>query len=315
MVPNVPPIKNQFWTDFCVAFEGSYTVEQDYQSKLENWKKRLSAAFNFAATKRRYYKGYGGFGLSIPYSLGSLQHDGICLESLYPMYKSKSKRNFMANWRNIPPEAWADAKNRKMDRGYFKVDVFKDKFENFASGLYHWEEIVITGLYWFSGFHINSDRQLILNKSGGYEGHCVGVIGYDRHPENKKRRMWFTDSYPSHGTWWLYEDEVKAIMYNGYIVLPKKFTLEAIKIIQKYAGKAIKTDDNPNVYLVMNGEKRQLINEMAAWSHGVRLWEDVTKVPAEELAIIPTNNKTLKPEDGEYWPILKELINKYKIKL
>jgi len=316
--PNVPPVKNQFYTDFCVSFESSYTAEQDYQPKLENWKRRLSAAFNFAATKKRYYGGnYSGFGLSIPCGLGSLQHDGICLEYLWPMLKSSRKRNFMANWRNIPAEAWADAKNRKMDRGYFKVDTFRDRFENFAAGLYYWQEMVITGLYWFNGFYVGSDDHLILNKTGSYNGHCIGAIGYDRHPKNKRRRMWFTNSYPNEGRFWLYEEEVRAVMYNGYVVLPKKFTLDAIKIIKKYAGKLVKSEDkqDPRVFLIIDGEKRWLKNEEAFWSHGYTFDPDkITRIPQEEIAIIPTG-KDLEPRHGEYYPILKEFATKHKIKL
>jgi len=321
-IPNEPPCKDQFQTDFCVSMETSYTVEQDYAPKLNNFQQRLAAAFNFAATKRRYYNGdYSGFGLSIPFALGSAQHDGIPLEHLYPMYKTYSKRNYMANHHNISDEAWQDAATRKMDRGYFKLDLFRSKSDNFAAGCYHYKELVITGLYWYGNFYVSKDKQLILDKRGGRTGHCVAYKGFDIHPTNGRRRNWFKDSYLNHPEWWIYDNEVTKVMYNGYIVLPAKFTMEVIKIIQKYAGKAIMSENKPgerkniNVYMVLNGEKRKLNSEMAAWAQKVRLWQDVLKIPNEELAIIPTNHTPLKPKDGEIWPILKELVAKYKIEV
>jgi putative methionine-R-sulfoxide reductase with GAF domain len=219
-VPNVPPTKEQFNTDFCVGMETSYTVEQDYVLELsdreDKWIKRLAAAFNFAATKKRYYGGdYSGFGLSIPCALGSAQHDGICLESLWPMLASSNKRNYMANYRNIPDEAWEDAATRKMKKGYFKVDLFRNKYDNFCAGMYHWHEMIITGLYWYQGFYLNEEKKLVMNMRGGKMGHCVSAKGFDIHPKNGKKRMWFADSYFKNPEWWLYEDEVNRYFYNG----------------------------------------------------------------------------------------------------
>ncbi|HEX9600677.1 MAG TPA: hypothetical protein VF985_04255, partial [Mariniflexile sp.] len=167
-VSNVPETKDQGSTDFCVGFEVSYTVEQDKRD-------RRSAPFIFAAAKKRYYNGdYSGFGLGLTHGLGVAQHDGVPKDELYPFQKT---RNFMANWRNIPGEAWEDAEKNKMTKGYFFVDVYKDKYENFAAAMWHWQEIIITGLMWHSTYRVDNKQRLVVDQSGSAVGHAVGAIG------------------------------------------------------------------------------------------------------------------------------------------
>src|SRR3990167_7251590 len=101
LVPNIPQTKDQGVTDFCVGFEVSYTKEQDTAVN-----DKYSPAFVFAAAKKRYYNGdFSSFGLGITHGLGVVQHDGICRDEFYPFDSNKS-RNTLANWRNIPVEAW-----------------------------------------------------------------------------------------------------------------------------------------------------------------------------------------------------------------
>ena len=69
----------------------------------------------------------------------------------------------------------------------------------------------------------------------------------------------------------------------------------------------------PDVYIVINGEKRRLPNEMTAWSWGIKLWKDVLEVPDEDLSSIPTG-EDLNMSDGNFFPIINEIITKYHIK-
>ncbi len=305
-VPNIPPVKDQSPTDFCVPFSISYTIEQDLKS--QNIYKRMSAPFLFAATKKLKYGGnYSGFGLSIPKTLSVLQKIGICREELYPF---KGTRNRMANHNNIPQEAWDDALNYKLDKPFFKVDLFRDKFDNFCAGMYHWNEMIITGMYMYSGYYVDSKGRLIMRKTGSKFGHAFD--GNERETIDGVVGMRFQNSYLNMPTFWLSANEVRREMYNGYIV--PSITRDVADIIKKYAGKVImakkhpESFSNPNVYLVMKGQKRRLKNERAAWAHSVRLWKDVIKIEDSELAIIPTGDD-VGWEEGQSYELVKEIFS------
>ena len=294
-VSNVPETKDQLRTDFCVAFEGSYTVEQDIRSTL-------AAAYNFAMAKKRYHGGdYSGFGLRITDGLGSLQHDGICLEELYPFSGTRSRNN-MANWRNIPDAAHKDAKTRKLDKGYFKVDIYNDKFDNFCAAMLHWNEMIITGMQWYSGYYIDSRGRLVMNKRGSRIGHCVSAI--ERKTIDGIQGIVFKNSYKNKPEFWMSADDVRREMYFGYIVLP--FKKDIAKIIKKHAGKAISVDSK-NIYLVIDGHKRLFESELSAWAHNVQLRSGVNyAIPVDEFDVIP-EGEPINQKDGKVYPILKEV--------
>ena len=287
----------------CVAFESSYTVEQDYPSL------RLSAPFVFAAAKKRYYGGdYSSFGLGIVHGLGVLQHDGIPLESYYPF---NNNRNKMANWHNISDEVWEDAARRKMTKGYFQVDVFEDKFENFCAAMKNWDEMVITGMKWYNGYYLDNKGRLILNKTGNYTGHSVSSI--ERKTIDNIPGIVFKNSYLNMPEFWLSAEQVRQEMYLGYIVLP--IERDIAEIIKKYSGKAIMSNDKTKkeVFLVVEGKKCWLQNELIAWAHNIRLWQTVEVVPDEDLVSIP-QGKNLTAQEGENYQILKEVFGLKKEK-
>ena len=275
-VPNRPPVKDQGSTDFCVAFQASYTVEQDFGLKL-------SSPFNFAMAKRRYYGNHLGFGLSIKHGLGSLQKDGICSYDLFPM---TSNRNYMANWKSISSEAIEDAKKRRMKKGYFVVDSFPDKFDNFLSGMYNWNEPVITGLTWYSGFYTDNKGRLVMNKKGSAVGHAFGA--YKSVIVEGEQRIEFQNSYNRMPIFSMNREQCRELFY-GYIVLP--IDRPIVDIIKKYAGKIVRSKDGrPPMYLIQGGKKRHFENENMLNLYGVTL-QDYTEVPSEELSQIPDGDK------------------------
>jgi len=299
-VPRRPAVKDQANTDFCIAFQSMYTVEQDTGEDL-------SPAFVFAAAKKKYYRGnYYGFGLSIKSGLGTLQKYGICLDSLYP-FSSSLTRNRMANHNNISKEAWEDAKTRKMKEGYFEVDVFPDKFDSFLAGMYHWQEPVITGINWYSGFYTDSKGRLVTRKTGNNTGHCIGA--WKSVIVEGEQRIEFQNSYNYLPKFSLNREQCKDL-YFGYIVLPIERPI--VEIIRKYAGKVIRAKSGrPPIYLVVDGKKRHFKTENALNLTARRL-DTFIEVDDDELNIIPTG-EPINLEDLDEWAKALVIRNSLKI--
>ena len=275
-VPNRPPVKDQGGTDFCVAFQGSYTVEQDFGGKL-------SAPFNFAMTKKRYYKNHYGFGLAIKHGLGSLQKDGICNDKLFPLIKD---RNYMANWKSISSEAIKEAKTRRMEKGYFMVDNFDDKFDNFLAGMHYWKEPIITGLTWYSGFYTDSKGRLVMRKTGSAVGHSVGA--YKSVIVEGEQRIEFQNSYNRMPIFSMNREQCRSLFY-GYIVLPIERPI--VELIKKYSGKIVRSKTGePPMYLIEGGKKRHFSSENMLNLYGIQL-NNYIEVPEVELLQIPEGEK------------------------
>ena len=302
-LPNRPKVKNQGRTDFCVPYQTSYTLEQDLGVIL-------SPAFGFATAKKRYYKNYFGFGLGIKQGLGSAQHDGMCLENLYPLKDGAGRersRNYLANYRNIPEKAWQDAAKRKMTDGYFLVDVFKNKFDNFLAAMYHWKEPIITGLQWYQGFYVDDKGRLVMKKTGQKFGHAIG--GWESVIVEGEQRIEFQNSYTRMPKFSLSREQCKRLFY-GYIGLPIKRPI--IEIIKRYSGKIIRSQSGrPPMYIVMDGKKRQFPNENMLNLYGRSLRQYI-EVPDEELNSIPTGDPITK-ENLDIWA--HELINREQLKI
>lgn len=273
VVPSIPEVKDQGNSDFCVAFEGSYTIEQDTGLKL-------SAPFLFAATKKRYYWGnYYGFGLSIKKMLLTLQKDGICLEELYPF---TNNRNQMANPANIPLKAWQDAATRKMESGFFLVDIFDNRFDNFLAGAYYWQEMIITGVDWYGGFYLDEKKRLIMDRRGAKFGHSVGLVGSKIIDGEQYAR--FTNSYVGLPEFYVSRAQM-AQFYEGYIGLP--ISKDIAKIVLQYAGKIVRAQSGqPTIYLIQDGTKRPFRSENILNLYGLSLKEYI-EVPDVDLAVIP----------------------------
>ncbi len=297
-IPNIPKVRDQKNSDFCVSFQDAYTVEQDYG-------KLFSPAFNFAATKKRYYKNYFGFGLAIKHGLSSLQKDGICQDSYFPF--GKSSRNRMANWKNISQEAWDNAKKYKMNRGYFFVDIYPNKFDNFLAGMYHWQEMVITGMKWYSGYKVDDKGRLIMNKTGPVFGHAFGSIRSII--VEGEQRIEFINSYLNLPTFSLNRQQCNSLYY-GYIVPPIERPI--VEIIKKYAGKIVRAKSNkPPMYIIIDGKKRHFTSENMLNLYG-RSLKQYIEVPDDELNSIPSGDPITR-EDLEIWA--RELIERKQIKL
>lgn len=296
VVPNLPPTRDQQNTDFCVAWQGMYTMVQDFGIDL-------SPAFLFAATKKRYYNNYYGFGLGIKKMLGTLQKDGICKEELYPF---GGPRNYMANYRNIPPEAWHDAATRKLDKGYFLVDIFDNPFDNMLAGAHYWQELVITGLKWYNGFYLDNKSRLVMRRTGNTYGHSFSVGGSKMIDGEQYARC--KNSYNSMPEFYVSREQMRHFYY-GYIALP--VTRDIAEIILKYAGKIVKGKTTPHIYLIQDGAKRRFRSENILNLYGISLNQYI-EIDDGDLSVIPEGENINK---GDLSKPAVELIKRNNIPL
>lgn len=271
-------VKNQAESDFCVATQISYTLEQDYPGF------KASPRDIFVNAKILEYGGqYRGFGISIKAGMKTAQKVGAASEADVPSFQKD--RDFEANPKNLPKVS-----ERKKIESYFEVKEpwGGGRIEAMISAASQNKEPVITGIMWGTSFIVDDDGFLIPKKSARAFGHCIGIVGLSEFKGNLYPTL--INSYKG---WRKYNDEngrfkmrwadAAALLYRGYIGLPIK--RDVAQLLLKYNGKLVKSDA-PDVYLVKNHFKHHIKTENYLNGLGYTLQEIVT-ITQTDLDAIP----------------------------
>ena len=86
---------------------------------------------------------------------------------------------------------------------------------------------------------------------------------------------------------------------------------ELAEILVEYNGKAVKTKDSKDCYLVKDSAKHLLKNEAVAFSHNTLLFDpnNVYEIPKIDFDRIPMGSPA-KFEEGQYFPVVKRILEK-----
>jgi len=285
-----PKLKDQLDTDFCVNHSLAYAREATE-------KVQLSASFNFAWIKR-FIDGSMSWGTSPLKACKSAVKIGIP-ELKYYNYNKRGKRNWFANWSNVPKEAKNNAELHKA-QSYFELK---------SRGMDRFDTI----LAYMNKFKKN--KLLVLS---GVDKHAVTGIG--RATRNEVVTIQCKDSYDRAGMRYRVGKYEKGYRYFTRAEANQLFTPYMItdipralaEVLNEYNGKAIKTEDDKNVYLVKDGKKKLFRTEYYGWSHNIKLWSEINIISKQDIELIPLG-EPVKIDEGEYWEVMKEIAVKEKI--
>ena len=275
-----PTPQDQKDSDFCVGYSGAYASEATEGEPM-------SGAFLFSMAKRLSGT-YIGFGTSVLQSCKAKQKYGVCKKSLWDYVNGK--RNFFANWNNIPQEAINDAAEHK-SKAYFELIIPRgwDIFD--AIRAYLW--------------HFRNEKILIQS---GRDGHACTLTGYDQ----ETKRLVGRDSYGLR----TYDEGIRYFdrsdangLFTPYFSIDMDRGIA--EILVQYNTKAIKLKDNNDCYLIKDGKKLLLRNEAIAWSHNTLLFNPdfVYEITKEDFDMIPTGEPA-KFEDGKNWQVVQRILEK-----
>jgi len=287
-----PKKVDQLDNDFCIGEGGAY--EADATEDFDGASEQGSGAYVFAGAKKWSRANYLSFGTSLLAGGMARVKYGICDRELWN-YK-RGKRNYFANWNNIPQEAHDNAANHKACVLYELSIPWKwTKFNAIVSTLYHFR-----------------DEKVLIGT--GNNIHRITVIGYDK----RRDSLICVDTYGERtyekGIRYVGRDEARTL-FTSYFVID--LTRELAELLVAYDSKTIKIKDNNDCYLVKNGHKHLLPDEKIAWSHGCLLapynGDKLVEVMEEkEFDNIPTGDDMIFEGGKNEW-IIRRIIEKYKI--
>lgn len=291
----------------CVGF-GTALTKQHHE------KEKLSPTGLYSIMKNLIDKN-NGWGSRLDSGMKCLVKYGCPEHKDFPYDASKS-RSFILDKRYIIPLKLS-AKEHK-SRTYFQVYPVPgmSPFNAIRSAMITYNERVNTGIRWNRSYDkLFTDHSGIMPDPTGKwaYGHDIVVVG--QKTTNNVLRLAFANSYGKRfgddGLFYMTEAQVnRQLNYGGLISLDIERSLA--ELLMTYKDKAIKAEDNVDVYLVKDGKKCLFKNEYYCWAWNIKLWEDIIEIPKEELDNIPTG-EPLKLEDGSHWKIMRELATKFKI--
>jgi len=282
---------NQDWTDFCVGCSGAYAKEASELKGQMSW----VGAYALAC---RYIGYVPPYGMSIINMMKARIQYGIPEEKFYP-FNSRKRKSEMANWKNLPPEAIENAYSHR-DKSFFVLYSPRgwDRFDTFRAFM-----------------NKLRDKKIIVNT--GVDGHAVSLAEQKRFGD--ERRIGGPDSYGLKDVKYRLGISVDGMRYfnraeinqffNGYIGLDMDRTLA--ELLNKYDGKAVKVEGNPQCWLIKDGKRRDLKNEATAWAYNTLLFDphNVSTLEEAELRMIPEGSPVLY-KNGEFYPIVQRMLEK-----
>ena len=279
IVFNPTPL-DQYDSDFCVGYGGAYVAEAT-EGRV------CSGAYLFAMAKKLSGE-YLRYGTSILKMCRARQKFGVCKKELYD-YK-KGKRNYYANWENIPQEAHEDAGQHK-SKAYFALDIpwGWTKFDAIRANLWHFR-----------------DKKVLIDT--GNNGHKITIIGYDKPKNALIAQDTYGDRTFNKGIRFIGEWEANR-MFTPYFQIDMARALA--ELLVQYNGKAVKLKDDNECYLIYNSKKRHLKNEVIAWAHNTLLFDPnfVYEISKENFDKIPTGEPA-KFKDGKNWQIVQRILER-----
>jgi hypothetical protein len=283
-----PILKDQFDTDMCVGFGGSYIREA-----TENV--QTAGEFLFALCKKAAGT-IAGFGTSI------LQMCKVAVNSGVPEWKfykltGNGQRNKFANWNNISQDAYADAKNH-LASSYFEVVKGQnlDFHDTFKAYLWHFR-----------------DKKLLI--ASGVDAHFTTLIGWKAETDeiiskdsyNQPAMNYRIGRYEAGTGYRYWKRNESNQLFTSYMItdLPR----DVAELLNTYKDKAVIGTDR-KVYLISDGKKRWIPDEETAWAYNIYLWYDLNILTDDELDLIP-DGEPIKFEDAppENIKKLTEILN------
>ena len=285
---------DQLNNDMCVGYGGAY--EADATEVFGGESGQGSGAYNFAGAKKWSGRNVAEFGTSILAGAMARVTYGICQKELWE-YK-RGKRNYFANWANIPKEAHADAQIHKAGSAWkLSVPWRWSKFDAILATLWHFR-----------------DKKVLIGT--GDQAHRRTIFGYDA----RKKCLMNADTYGERtyerGTQYISRERARTL-FTPYFVLD--IARDLADLLVEFDRKVIKTETNPDCYVVRDGERHSLVDEKTAHAHGYLLApydegklveiisdSDMEKIPeGEPLAFIGGKNE---------W-IIRRIYEKHKLAL
>lgn len=289
---------DQKYTDFCVACGSAYASEAT-EGKPMSW----------AGMYKIYCKYIGyvpGYGASILKVLMAKTKYGIP-ERQFDDFKAEKGRNWNADPANLSIEALNNASFHKSQSVWEANRPYGwDRFDCFRA--------------WLWKFH---DKKIVIQT--GVDSHNVTIIGQKKHPITGELCLYGPDSYGTQSLnyrigksidGWRYWSRAEANQLpTGNFVFD--IPVDLAKLLNTYNEKAIKTADKPDCYIVRNGQKHSLVNEIVALSNNCLMYDpnNVYIVSQEEFDAIPTG-EPVKFRDGKNWALVQrilELLNKLDV--
>ncbi|MCK5867712.1 MAG: hypothetical protein KAG14_04870, partial [Mycoplasmataceae bacterium] len=279
----------QAWTDFCVGCSGCYSKQAHEQRGMMSW----VGAYALCCRLLGYVPQYG---MSILVMMKTRVKYGIPEEKYYPFNSNKTKAQ-LANWRNMPASAIANALTHR-DKSYFVVTIQPEwsKFDTFRAYLNKMKDDKVTINTGADGHAITLCEQKTINgelRIGGPDSYGMKKMNY---------RLGISIN----GFRYFNAYEI-AQFFSGYIGSDMERT--KAELLNEYNGKAVKVENDNKCYLVTGGQRRYLRNEPIAWAHGTLLYNDqyVHLVSEDELDMIPVGDP-MKYKEGKFYPIVQRML-------
>ncbi|MCK9599337.1 MAG: hypothetical protein M0R06_09870 [Sphaerochaeta sp.] len=268
--PNLVLI-DQKGTDFCVGAGKAYH-KQNTEGQLMSW----AGAFALGCKAQGYV---GDWGISILQVMRGAQKYGTPEEAVWPF---KGNRNDAAAYGTMSAEVLENAARHK-DGSFFAIELPRgwDQFDAFRA-------------------YLNKFRESKAVIQTGADGHNITLIGQVKSASDIL--LYGPDSYglragqyrlgvTKDGYRYFTRKEVNQ-MFTGYMAfdLPRAVA----ELLNAYDHKAVKLQDHNNCYVVYEGKKHLLKNELTAWAYGVLLpTNGVYLLHKDEFDLIPTGSEAI----------------------
>lgn len=275
-------------SDFCVGCSKCYGKEATEGVKM-SW----AGAYAMGC---RALGRIPNFGISLLHVfLGAVRY-GVPEERLWPY---TGKKSHDADYKNMSQEVLDNAMEHR-DGSFFIIKEQEgwDRYDLFRAYLWKLRDrkiVIVTGAD-------NHSITIFGQVKAGNEFEIVSVDSYGK-KEMRYRLGRYVDGFR-----YFNRREVNQ-MFRGYIGIDMKRSLAELLVL--YNGKAVKTQDSGECYLIKDGEKHHLMNEAIAWSHNTLLFGDkyVSTISKDEFEEIPTGEPSTF-EGGENRDIILRILEK-----
>lgn len=285
---------DQLDSDHCVGEGCAY--EADATEDFDGESGQGSGSFIFACAKKWSGASISAFGTTLLAGCMARVKWGICNKEQFE-YK-RGWRNWFSTFSNIPMEAFQTAEEHKAGSAWqLSVPWGWTKFDAIVATLYHFRE-----------------KKVLIGS--GMNAHRYTYIGYDKGRDCLIRRDTYGTRTLTRGLGFTTREQARGL-FTAYFVLDIERDLASILV--EYDRKVVKTENNPDCYVILNGKKRSLVDEETAWA-----WEHLlspndsakltTIITKEELDKIPLG-EPLKFAEGKNSWIVRRIYEKNKIEL
>lgn len=227
---------------------------------------------------------FEGYGTSINIALKALIEYGACEYGMVDEDSTVSREKYMRVTRN---EAIIEnASIHKSGSFWFMrsnaYDVIKEALMNEKISL-------VTSLQWFKEYNKTVDGFLPRGKTPS-NGHCIRMRGWFMHRfKDGLDEVWifknsFGEKYGKNGDFYIRKRDLPQYGLGNFYVtvdIPR----DIAELIKKYAGKLVKSANDPKVYLIEKDTKRHIEDELAFWLYTSTGLADVLIMDAGDLAL------------------------------